>query len=76
MHDAISAEKAGILATAIITDRFRETAQVMARVSGMPDYSFVVIPHPISNNTEEILRAKAEDAVRQCLAILLNRSEN
>jgi hypothetical protein len=73
LHDAISAEKAGIPATAIITDRFRETAQVMARVSGMPDYPFVVIPHPISNNTEAILRAKAEDAVRQCLNILLNR---
>jgi len=73
LHDAIAAEKAGIPATAIITDRFRETAQVMARVSGMPDYPFVVIPHPISNNTEAILRAKAEDAVRQCLNILLNR---
>jgi hypothetical protein len=73
LHDAISAEKAGIPATAIITDRFRETAQVMARVSGMPDYPFVVIPHPISNNTEAVLRAKAEDAVRQCLTFLLNR---
>jgi hypothetical protein len=73
LHDAISAEKAGIPATAIITDRFRETAQVMARGSGMPDYPCVVIPHPISNTTEAILRAKAEDAVRQCLNILLNR---
>lgn len=45
----------------------------MARVSGMPDYPFVVIPHPISNNSEAVLRAKAEDAVRQCLEILLAR---
>jgi hypothetical protein len=45
----------------------------MARVSGMPDYPFVVIPHHISNNTEAVLRAKAEDAVRQCLNILFNR---
>jgi hypothetical protein len=73
LYDAISAEKAGIPATAIITDRFKETAQVMAQVSGMPNYPFVVIPHPISNNTEAVLRAKAEDAVRQCLTILLNR---
>jgi hypothetical protein len=41
----------------------------MAQVSGMPDYPFVVIPHPISHNSEAVLRAKAEDAVRQCLAI-------
>jgi len=74
LHDAISAEKAGVTATAIITDRFKETAQVMAQVSGMPDYPFVVIPHPISNNTEDVLRAKAEDAVRQCLAIWQTRS--
>lgn len=46
---------------------------MMAKVSGMPDYPFVVIPHPISNNTETVLRAKAEEAVRQCVKILLVR---
>ncbi|MBI3304140.1 MAG: hypothetical protein HYZ72_18915 [Deltaproteobacteria bacterium] len=73
MHDAISAEKAGILATAIITDRFTQTARVMAQVSGMPGYPFVVIPHPISNNSDAVLRTKAEDTVRQCVAILEGR---
>lgn len=73
MHDALSSEKAGIPATAIITDRFRETASKMAQVSGMPNFSFAVIPHPISNNTEEVLRWKAEDAVRQCVEILMER---
>jgi hypothetical protein len=73
LHDAISADKAGIPATAIITDRFKETAQMMAQVSGMPHYPFAIIPHPISNNNETVLRAKAEDAVRQCLDILLSR---
>jgi hypothetical protein len=73
LHDAITAEKAGIPATAIITDRFTETAQMMAQVSGMPDYPVAVIPHPISNNSEAVLRAKAEDAVRQCLAIWQSR---
>jgi hypothetical protein len=73
LHDAITAEKAGVIATAIITDRFKETAQMMAQVSGMSDYPFAVIPHPISNNSEAVLRAKAEDAVRQCLAIWQSR---
>ncbi len=73
MHDAISAEKAGIVATAIITDRFVQTAQVMAEVSGMPGYPFVVIPHPIANNDDAILRRKAEEAVQQCMAILSPR---
>jgi hypothetical protein len=71
LHDAISAEQAGIAATAIITDRFVQTAQVMAQISGMPGFPFAVIPHPISNNDDAILRAKAAEAVRQCAAILL-----
>ena len=67
MHDAITAEKAGVTATAIITDRFEQTAKVLAGVSGMPDYPFVLIPHPISNNTDKVLREKAEAAVQQCI---------
>ena len=73
MHDAISAEKAGITATAIITDRFVQTAQAMAEVQGMPEYPFVVIPHPISNNQDQVLRDKAAAAVQQCVAILAQR---
>jgi hypothetical protein len=73
LHDAITAEKAGIPATAIITDRFTETARVMAQVTGIPNYPFVVISHPIANNDDDTIRAKAEDAVQQCLAILLKR---
>jgi len=70
LHDAISAEKAGIPATAIITDRFVQTAKVMAQVSGMPEYPFAVIPHPISNNNDAVLQEKAESVVQQCVAIL------
>jgi len=66
----VSAEKAGITATAIITDRFVQTAQVMAQVSGRPGFPFVVIPHPISNNDDAVLRTKAAEAVQQCAAIL------
>jgi hypothetical protein len=67
----VSAEAAGTAATAIITDRFVQTAQVMAQVSGRPGFPFAVIAHPISNNDDTVLRAKAEAAVQQCVAILL-----
>jgi hypothetical protein len=66
----VSAEKAGIPATAIITDRFVQTAQAMAEVSGMPGYPFVVITHPIANNDDDVLHVKAQGAVQQCLLIL------
>ncbi len=71
MHDALSAEKTGVAATAIMTDRFVQTAQVMARVSGMADYPFAVIPHPIANNGLDTLREKARQALRQCVAHLV-----
>jgi hypothetical protein len=73
MHDAILAEQAGIRATAIITDRFVPTAQVMAQVSGRPGHPFAVIPHPISHNSDAVLLEKAADAVQQCAEILLAR---
>jgi hypothetical protein len=67
----VAAENAGITATAIITDRFVQTAQVMAQVAGRPGFPFAVIPHPISNNDATVLGAKAETAVQQCVAILV-----
>lgn len=67
----MSAEKAGVAATAIITDRFVQTAQAMAAVSGMAAFPFAVIAHPIANNNDALIRRKAAEAVRQCLAILV-----
>jgi hypothetical protein len=69
----MAAEQAGITATAIITDRFVQTAQTMARVTGMPEFPFAVIPHPIANNDDAVLHAKAEEAIQQCVAILSTR---
>ncbi len=46
----------------------------MAGLSGMPDYPFVVIAHPISDNGDDELRVKAADAVRQCVALLTEHS--
>jgi hypothetical protein len=73
LHDAVSAEKAGITATAIITDRFVQTAQAMARVTGRAEFPFAVIPHPIANNDDAVIRSKAQKAVQQCVEILLQR---
>lgn len=53
-----------------MTDRFTATAEAMARAIGMPAFPFAVIPHPISNNNDAVLRAKAREAVAQCVAIL------
>ena len=60
MHDALSSEKLGIPAAAVITDRFTQTARAMAELNGMPGYPFAVIAHPIADNADAELRAKAD----------------
>ena len=54
-----------------MTDRFVETARLMAAACGLPGYPFAVVPHPISSDGDAALRAKAEAAVAQCVEILL-----
>jgi hypothetical protein len=66
-------ERLGVPAAAIMTTPFVSAARAMARSLGLPDYPFAVIAHPISSDAADALRAKADDAVRQCAAILLTR---
>ncbi len=53
-----------------MTDRFTETARIMAEVCGLPAYPFAVVAHPISSDDAAGLRAKARRAARQCVDIL------
>ncbi len=73
MHDALAAESRGIPAVAVMTDRFEPTAKAVAEVNGLPDYPYVVIAHPIANNTDAELRAKAEAAIARIIALLTER---
>jgi hypothetical protein len=45
----------------------------VAEAHGLPDYPFVVIPHPIADNPDAELRAKAEDAAGRLVALLTHR---
>ncbi|MCC7487700.1 MAG: hypothetical protein IT529_22230 [Burkholderiales bacterium] len=74
MHDAIAAERLGIPAAAVITDRFARSAQVVAQINGLPGYPFAVIAHPVANNDDATLRAKAEIAVKSVVALLTRRN--
>jgi hypothetical protein len=73
MHDALAAEIRGIPAVAVMTDRFEPTARAVAELNGLPDYPYVVIPHPIANNSDDELRAKAEAAIERVVALLTQR---
>ena len=69
----MSAEKLGIPAVAVITDRFEASARAMAAANGLPDYPFAVIAHPIAGNGNDELRGKAEVAVQQLIPLLTRR---
>ena len=70
----MTAEKLGVPAVAIMTDAFREPADLMAKVCGMPDYPYAVIDHPISSATDDQLREQARSVVRQVAAIVAQRA--
>jgi hypothetical protein len=71
LHDAISAEKLGIPAVGVMTDRFLPTARAMANFLGLHEYPVACITHPISNNTAEQIRTKAAEIVAQSVSLLL-----
>ena len=73
MHDAIEAERLGIPAVAIITDRFLVSAELVGELNGLPGYPFAVIGHPVANDDDAMLRSKAEAAVKQIVPLLMQR---
>jgi hypothetical protein len=73
LHDAITAEKAGTAAAAIMTDAFVATADALARACGLPGYPYAVIAHPIAPDDDEALRRKATAAVLRCAELLTSR---
>ena len=46
----------------------------MGEINGLPDYPFVVIGHPVANNDDTALRAKAQAAVRDIVPLLTART--
>ena len=57
-----------------MTDRFERSAKVVAQLNGLPDYPFAVIEHPVANDSDAALRAKAEGIVERIVALLTERA--
>ncbi|PYM11758.1 MAG: hypothetical protein DMD81_25995 [Candidatus Rokuibacteriota bacterium] len=74
MLDAINFEKQGIPAVAVVTEPFVPTAKAMAELNGMPDYPFVVVPHPFGSLDEATVRARADAALADIERLLLGRA--
>jgi hypothetical protein len=55
----------------LCTEPFEVTAKNIARIMGLAAYPFMKVEHPIGSCTPSELRARAEVAYHQALAILL-----
>ena len=54
-----------------MTERFVSAAALMARVLGMPEHRFAVIPHPVSSADDAALRAMAALTIQEMKRVLL-----
>ena len=71
MLDSIVFEQHGVPSASIITDLFIATGRAMARTWGLPDFRFVVMPHPIANLDDKELDARAEAITPEVVKLLL-----
>lgn len=60
----------GIPAMLIGTERFTDACKAMARIGGVPDIRWAIVPHPLGSATDEELWERARSAVDQFVSIV------
>ncbi len=55
------------------TDVFTPVCRATAKLGGIPDIRWAVVPHPIGSLNGEELRERARSAVEQFVDIITNR---
>lgn len=63
-------ERAGIPAVPIITDVFQPAAREMAELWGVPEFRFVMMPHPLAYLTPEEIDDGADELLGRVLGLL------
>jgi hypothetical protein len=67
----VTAERQGVPAIGVMTERFVSAGALMARVLGFPGYGFATIGHPISSADDAALQAMASVVSGRVRALLL-----
>ncbi len=65
-------ERQGIPAAAIITNVFANTARAYTRLMGVPDFPYLMCPHPITNVAAEGLQDRAQLLAPDVRRLLIN----
>jgi hypothetical protein len=72
--DGILFEMRGVPAASIVTEDFIPTGRAMAESWGVPDYEFLVMPHPTATLTEEEMDHRAREITPKVIELLLNKN--
>lgn len=72
MHDGITLERQGIPAATIITTVFANTARAYTRLMGVPDFPYLMCPHPITNVNGDGLKERANALTPAVRHLLIN----
>jgi len=67
----VTLEQQGLPTATIITSVFVHTAQAYTRLLGVPDFPYLVCPHPITNVSIDELEARAQLLAPQVSRLLL-----
>ncbi len=66
-------EQLGKRAVVLCTTPFEVTSKNIAKVLGLADFPFVLLPHPLGSNTIEEVEARADIAAQASERILMGR---
>ncbi|MBI3207313.1 MAG: hypothetical protein HYZ37_00250 [Candidatus Solibacter usitatus] len=71
MHDSIRLEDAGIATVPVATHEFRTAAGAQASLLGRPGFPVVFVMHPIQDQTQAEIEAKADAAIAEIVTHLI-----
>ena len=72
MHDTVSFEIQGKPAVFLASHVFSDAAETQALALGLPEVRRVFVPHPIQDATDDEMRAKADAALDEVIAALVD----
>jgi len=70
LHDTINLENLGIPAVSIATSEFQTAARAQAAALNRPDFDAIYVPHPIQDQTNQEIAARADAAILEIVARL------
>jgi hypothetical protein len=66
----VALEDLGIPTVTVISTAFAPLAQVVGEGMGQVSLPMVVVPHPLGDRDESVIRKRGEDIAEQCVRVL------